>query len=157
MHDDTFHLTSGCFAENQRFGFINKTGDLVINPRFFVARDFSEGLSAVRVEESATSKFAFIDKTGKVVIPAEFDQADSFSEGLAAIQTGFRSEGGRQVAGKWGFINTSGNLVITTQFELAVDFSEGLARACDEVGNWGFVDHRGRFAIPQVHLSDRFL
>ena len=44
MHDTTFHLTSGCFAEHQRFGYVDKKGQVVIRPDFFVAEDFSEGL-----------------------------------------------------------------------------------------------------------------
>jgi hypothetical protein len=112
IHDMTFHLTSGCFAEHQRFGYVDTKGELAIKPQFFMAEDFSEGLAAVRIEESATSKYAFIDKSGKIVIPAQFDGAFSFAEALAAVETGFRAEGGQKVAGQSGFIDKSGNFVI---------------------------------------------
>ncbi|HWZ31292.1 MAG TPA: WG repeat-containing protein [Bryobacteraceae bacterium] len=147
MHDITFHLTSGCFAEHQRFGYVDKTGQIVIKPEFFVAEDFSEGLAAVRIEESATSKYAFVDKTGAIVIRPQFDQAYSFSEGLAAVETGFRAEGGKKVAGKWGFIDRLGKFVISPRFELTLGFSEGLARACENLGAWGFIDRTGGFVI----------
>ena len=157
IHDSIFSLTTGCFPEHQRFGYVNRSGDLVIKPAFFMAQDFSEGFAAVRVEESAESRYAFIDRTGKIVIPAQFDQADAFSEGLAAVETGSRFESGQKVAGKWGFIDRSGNLVISPRFELAGTFSEGLARACDDVGAWGFIDRTGRFAIsPEYILAGDF-
>lgn len=148
IHDMNFHLTSSCFAEHQRFGYVNTEGKLLIKPEFFIAEDFSERLAAVRIEESTESKYAFIDKTGKVVIPAQFDQAYSFSEGLAAVETGFRAEAGKQVAGKWGFIDRSGKFVIQPRFELTLKFSEGLAQACEDFTNgWGYIDHTGRFVI----------
>ena len=143
MHDMTFHLTSGCFAEHQRFGYVNKNGQVVIKPELFVAEDFAEGLAAIRIEESVTSKYAFIDKTGAIAIPAQFDQAYSFSEGLAAAETGFRAEGGKKVAGKWGFIDKTGKFVISPKFELTLRFSEGLARASENLGEWGFIDRTG--------------
>jgi len=147
MHDMTFHLTSGCFAEHQRFGYVDKKGQVVIKPEFFVADDFSEGLAAVRIEESATSKYAFIDTKGAIVVPPQFDQAYSFSEGLAAVETGFHAEGGNKVAGKWGFIDKSGKFVVSPRFELTLKFSEGLARASEHLGSWGFIDRTGRFVI----------
>jgi hypothetical protein len=143
IHDDTFNLTSSCFAEHQRFGFVNVKGEVVVKPEFFVAGDFSEGLAPVRIEDSVSSKFAFIDKTGRIVIPANFDQAYSFSEGLAAVE----------VAGKWGFIDKSGSVVISPQFDYTGSFFEGLARACDDSGSWGFIDRTGRFTIRPKYIS----
>jgi hypothetical protein len=149
MHDMEFHLTTGCFAEHQRFGYVAKNGQVVIKPEFFVAEDFSEGLAAVRTEESATSKYAFIDKTGAIAIAPQFDQANSFSEGLAAVKTGFRAEGGKKVAGKWGFVDRSGKFVISPRFDFTSGFSEGLARASEDLGAWGFIDQTGRFVIAR--------
>jgi hypothetical protein len=125
MHDTTFYLSSGCFAEHQRFGYVDKNGQVVIKPEFFVAEDFSEGLAAVRIDESATSKYAFIDKIGAIAIPPQFDQAYSFSEGLAAAETGFRAEGGKKVAGKWGFIDKTGKFVISPRFERQSTWANG--------------------------------
>jgi len=82
-----------------------------------------------------------------IVIPPQFDQAYSFSEGLAAVETGFRAEGGKKVAGKWGFIDKSGKFVVSPRFELTMKFSEGLARASEDLGSWGFIDRTGRFLI----------
>jgi hypothetical protein len=157
LHDVTFQLTTGCFAEHQRFGYVDKNGQVVIKPEYFVADDFSEGLAAVRIEESATSKYAFIDRTGSVVIPPQFDQAYSFSEGLAAVETGFRAEGGQKVAGKWGFIDKAGKFVISPRFELTLKFSEGVARASENLSAWGFIDRTGGFVIaPKYNQAGDF-
>jgi hypothetical protein len=143
--DTLFSTPGGCFAVHGRFGYVNKNGELGIKPQYFWAEDFSEGLAAVT--ESSESKFAFIDKTGEIVIAAQFDQAFSFYEGLAAVETGFRAEGGKQVAGKYGFIDKSGKFVIAPRFDFASNFSEGLARAFEEMGSGGYIDRAGHFVI----------
>lgn len=60
-------------------GFIDRTGKMVIPAGFDAARDFSEGLAAVRVK----GKWGYVDRTGKIVIPAQFEAASSFYNGLA--------------------------------------------------------------------------
>jgi hypothetical protein len=57
----------GCFPEGGKFGYIDKTGKAIIVPQFFVAQDFSGGLAAVRVEESADSKYGYIDRMGHML------------------------------------------------------------------------------------------
>lgn len=49
-----------------KFGFIDKTGKLVIPNIYTFANDFNEGLSQV----SKNLKKGYIDNTGKIVIPA---------------------------------------------------------------------------------------
>ena len=156
IHEGLFPLTTGCFVQHPRFGYVNKIGKMAIKPEFFIAEDFSEGLAAVRVEETAKTKYAFIDKTGKIVIPAQFDQADSFSEGLAAVQTGFRMVNGKKVAGKWGFIDKSGAFMISPRFDFARRFSEGLAQA-ETLDALGYIDRTGSVVIaPNYDLGSDF-
>ena len=65
-----------------KYGFIDKSGKVVIEPQFDDADLFSEGL--VLVEKDG--KWGFIDKSGKVVIEPQFDDAEPFSEGLAKVR-----------------------------------------------------------------------
>lgn len=73
------------FVENQKFGYKDKDGNVVIKPQFFDAADFSEGLAYVK--KGKTSMWGYIDTAGKFAIPAQFHQAHSFHEGLAAVLT----------------------------------------------------------------------
>ena len=95
-----------------KYGFIDKSGKVVIEPQFDYVEPFSEGFARVKKD----GKYYFLDKNGKVVIEPQFDARD-FSEGLAGVKKD----------GKWGFIDKNGKVVIEPQFDNAGNFSEGLA------------------------------
>ena len=101
---------------NGRWGFVNKSGETVINPQFDRAEGFAEGLAPVRM-----GRWGYVDSSGKIAVVPQFDKADVFSEGLAAVRLGggggdpfvpydprpFYHVGG---GGRYGFINTDGKL-----------------------------------------------
>jgi hypothetical protein len=84
-----------------KWGFIDKTGELVIPCKWGWAEKFSEGLAQVMGEGD---KWGYIDKTGKLVIPCKWEWAEKFTDGLARVQ---------DEDTKWGFINKTGELVNT--------------------------------------------
>ena len=70
-----------CFAEQNplypikidgKWGFMNKSGEIAIEPAWSQVRDFSEGLAAVNCSDSWLDNWGFIDKSGKEVIPCQF-------------------------------------------------------------------------------------
>ena len=88
--DFVYHYVS-CFCEGlarvgQPLGlvieycFINEEGK-IISEWYIDAKDFSEGLAAVR----RSDKWGFIDKQGKEVIKPKYSYVVSFSEGLAFV------------------------------------------------------------------------
>jgi len=68
------------------WGYMNKAGDIVIQPKFRHAQYFTkEGFAVVEVgEKPSKSKRAFIDRTGKIVSP-EYHSAHSFEDGIASV------------------------------------------------------------------------
>lgn len=121
--------------QDDKYGFVDKTGKIVINPQFDEAYSFCEGFAAVMQDE----KWGFIDKAGKIVINLQFDEVRSFSEGKAAFSDGK----------KWGFIDTKGTYVINPQFDDAIPFTEGLALV-KQGKMYGYINPKGQFAInPQ--------
>jgi hypothetical protein len=153
LEDDLSDLP-GCFPTGGKFGYIDKTGKVIVTPRFFIAQDFSEGLAAIRVEESPESKFGYIDRTGKIVIPARFNQGGPFSEGLAAVETSARVVGNHVVDIAWRFIDKTGTLKISDKYNFVGRFSEGLARVANRLGvSVGYVDHDGKMVIPAVYTQ----
>jgi hypothetical protein len=104
-----------------KWGYIDHSGQFVIEPRFVDLANFSEGLAAV--VPKGGGGYGYIDKTGAWAIKPQFGHAWEFSEGLAAVENR---------AGKWGFIDASGKMAIPFQFDAAHHFSEG--RAAVEIG-----------------------
>lgn len=66
---------------HENCGYIDKSGEFVIEPQFSRAGYFSEGLAAVHVG----GKYGYIDKTGEMKIKPRYDIAISFHEGLAEV------------------------------------------------------------------------
>lgn len=68
-------------VENNKVGYIDSFGKIVIRPVFANAFDFSEGLAAARVD----GQFGFINSDGNFVIPAKYDFCESFRNGFAIV------------------------------------------------------------------------
>ncbi len=131
---------------NDKRGYIDQTGKIMIPPQFGGAGNFVEGRAVVATYEKGY-KEGYIDSSGQLVIPFRFDQARDFSEGLAAVGFG---EFGLHGTGDhhWGFVDMQGALVIPAQFREARSFAEGLALVQNEENKWGFIDHSGKLVIP---------
>lgn len=96
--DDVRHFSEGlapvCITdqspEHKRWwGYIDKTGKIVIEPKFHSALCFSEGLAKVEIintKDPNKTLVGFIDKTGNFVIQPQYAYASSFSEGVAAVR-----------------------------------------------------------------------
>ncbi|APA52029.1 hypothetical protein BLD35_02145 [Campylobacter coli] len=54
---------------NRKYGFMDKNGKIVIEPKFDGVGNFSEGLAAVGLN----GKWGFIDKNGEFAIKPKFD------------------------------------------------------------------------------------
>lgn len=110
------------FEENGRFGYKNESGKIVIEPHFFCAGVFSEGLApiAIYIEDLLDSRWGYIDENGKMVIEPLFGSADGFSHGLARVQSVDYDE---EENHKYGIINKAGTLIVDTIYHnLWIDY-----------------------------------
>lgn len=136
------------------WGFIDKTGKLVIEPQFNPGQaqngpTFSEGLAAVNFQQGVAignALWGFIDKKGNVVINPQFmsdyDSPPSFLEGLARIKVDF----------KYGFIDKAGRMAITPRFDSAGWFSGGLAVVKID-DKYGYINKIGTLVIKPIYDS----
>ncbi|WP_298788286.1 WG repeat-containing protein [uncultured Campylobacter sp.] len=168
-------------AKNGKFGFIDKTGRVVVEPKFDdMGIAFKDGAILVGEMKCGRMKYGYVDKSGRTIIPPRYDEATYFSEGLASVRiadkwsvidksgaTVSKLNLGRPVTfkeglapvkfnGLYGFVNKDASVVIEPKFELASLFSEGLA-AVKSGGKWGFIDKSGNFAIePRFDEVNKF-
>lgn len=75
--------------EYGKVGFIDRSGNFVIEPQSFSAEGFSSGRALI-IEGGflETPSYRYIDKTGKPAFPGTFQRATSFRHGLAHVTWG---------------------------------------------------------------------
>ncbi|MGC6417034.1 MAG: WG repeat-containing protein [Bradymonadia bacterium] len=117
---------------NTPYGYIDKTGKVVIDARFKKVTDFSEGRAAV--QDGKTLKWGFIDRTGAWLVKPRFDWASPYSNGLAAVERGKRC----------GYLNLQSDEAIPPRFKHCFPFKEGYAVVVKTNGRWAFVDPAGQ-------------
>jgi len=161
----------------QKWGFIDRKGNIVIPPFFDFAEDFADGRALVEND----GLWGIIDEQGKWVmpprikfpmlsvkeqririrengkarfidtdgkpIPGVFDDAGSFVEGLADVKIG----------NKWGYIDRAGKTIIAPSFDEAGYFSEGKAEVTLGKSNF-YIDRTGRklFDVPPDMIITSF-
>lgn len=115
------------------WGFIDVTGEPVIQAEFDAVGKFSEGFAAANFK----GKWGYIDLDGKKIVDYQFRAAHPIRNGVGRVET---------FDGAHHFIRSNGEPLSSTVYNLAGDFSEGLARV--SIGNqWGYIDTNGDIAI----------
>src|SRR3989339_68982 len=137
-------------VENEKWGYIDNTGKVVIVPQFWMAYDFADGMAQVGgLNEDGELKIGYINQSGKMAISPRFEYLDheNFSEGLAAVQE--RVPINDSYEDKWGYINKKGEMVIKPQFYEAGPFIKGIALVDTINDGWStgqkYIDKTGRF------------
>lgn len=134
---------------NGLYGYVDKTGKLVIPYTFNTASNFEEGFAKVglKEKESNTFKYGFINKKGEVVINFQFVMANNFSDGLALVYNG----------SQYGYIDYEGKFVINPQFVEAYNF-QGEYAVIKQGQLYGYIDKDGKIVInPQFFSAGQFL
>jgi len=137
-----------------KFGYIDRSGRVIIQPQYEHAGRFAEGRALVRIQ----SKPHFIDGAGKVLFSSPFHDDVTFAEGYA---------GGHVGRDGYRYIDTAGKC-INGSFATGRPFREGRAavgmrRTAEEEkrdpqvnfdGIWfGFIDTTGTLRIPPRYLA----
>jgi hypothetical protein len=139
-HAGRFSEGLAAVEKDGRWGFINRTGAFVIEPRFERAQEFAEGLAPVELQ----GKFGYIDRTGQMVLEPRFPWAWPFSEGLARVT---------DVRGKCGYIDKSGRELIRPQFDEAEAFSQGFAKVRID-DQWSYIRPNGLLVWSRLEYQD---
>lgn len=120
-------------VENNKIGYIDSTGKVIIKPQFRNAGDFSEGLAYARINGT----YGFINQKGDYVIQPQYDYATAFQEGLAVVY----------LDGKPFYIDKEGRKPFQVHFPLIQPFKYGRAKIRTSTGKSGFIDKQGKIII----------
>jgi hypothetical protein len=103
--------------ENRYIGFKNKRNEIVIQPKFYMAQEFTEGFSSVAINER---EFFFINEQGEKTISKTYYFCQNFNNGIAKVVTDKIDENPHihsrwgvdyyiPESAQWGYIDVNGN------------------------------------------------
>lgn len=122
---------------NVNWGFIDKSGTVVIEGNYDEVNNFSDGFAAYRQK----AFWGYIDKRGQIVIDAQYYNAYNFANGIAKVSNFDRN---------YGIINRSGEVIIPLKYQDISQFSEGLC-AVKKKSKWGYIDNENQNIIPIIY------
>lgn len=86
---DSFSENLARIKIDGKYGYIDKLGNIVIEPQYSSAGKFSEGLASVCTGNGYNDKkCGYIDKNGKTVIDFKYADAEEFSFGYGVVKSG---------------------------------------------------------------------
>lgn len=123
----------------KKYGYIDKTGNVVISPSYHWAGAFQGDKALI---QKAVGSYTLINARGESLLELKSVAGNSYADGLFAAKSGEKS--------KWGYRNEQGETVIPEQFEHGEAFHEGRAVvAYESYGRkTGLIDDKGAFIIP---------
>lgn len=176
LYDQDFESNADLVCDHCRFGYVDTTGQVVVDPQYDFAENFVNEVGIVQ----RNNKWGLVNAESAVLIPCKFDRLDFLentdnqiirisnnNEKLGMIDTsgqvvvdlkydeiGAFKEGRLSVKrnGKWGFVNPGGVEVIPCIYSKVNDFSN--RRAAVKFGRkWGFIDDNGNVIIDYKYRN----
>lgn len=125
------------FRHHGKFGLMNKSGDILIEPKYDVLEILDNPMYA-RV--SLDRRYGVIDLGGKVIVPLEYDYVGRMSEDVIIVTRD----------GLYGCYDKYGQLIVPIEFPEIREFAGGLARARDARNKKnliGYIDKKGEWTM----------
>lgn len=122
-------------VRDDRFGYADADGRLVIEPRYLWAGDFSEGRAPVAVAAPAGQEgtlMGLIDREGREVIEATYDDLSWDGSRYAYVERD----------GRHGCLDRTGRVVVPLEYDWIGEFDYGFALV-EREGLFGYVDRSG--------------
>ncbi|MCK9413213.1 MAG: WG repeat-containing protein [Prolixibacteraceae bacterium] len=95
-------------ATDDKYGYKDGGGKIVVEPRYDLAYPFTEGLAAVRL----AGKYGYLNENGKEVVSPKYDFTWHFIGGFAVVK----------LADRFGFIDKAGKEVTPLIYEEANNY-----------------------------------
>jgi len=163
--------------QDRKSGFIDRGGNVVVEPKFDAAIPCFGGSYTARAAEQWFS--VSIDKNGVTITPVACKRGTTMLEGIGGglyrgrtkdfswsiydpedrfqadcdddCYLGVLYEGLLAIKqdGKWGFADRDGRIIIRPAYDLADIFSEGRAAICLN-RRWGYIDRKGEMIVKPV-------
>lgn len=129
-----------------KFGYIDREGNYVVQPIYEAARDFKDGMAAVC---NHRDYWGFINTSGKVIIPLLYRNVKDFNEGAAAYYSSLDK--------KWGFIDKNGEKIIGAVYDDVISsFNGGYAHVSRD-GVKSFINKAAKCVCSEVYEIFKYI
>ena len=149
QNTDNYHNLHPFEDENYMWGYKDNDGNIVIEPIYYWAEDFNDGLALVSKSGGQNTMSGFIDETGKEIIECKYYEAYSFSDGVALVRLATHTD-----QGLFTFIDKKGEFIFDKTFDIANSFHEGYAvvikgsfnNKMRDQNKWTYINKTGEYA-----------
>jgi len=128
----------------RKYGFINLKNEVVIPAKFDGAKNFKNGLAAVRIN----GLWGFINTKGEMVIQPKYGTVLDFDGPIAKVSI---AEINYMQTGTYTYINQKGEDVTEAAILGEPAFFNGLKPAIAENGKYGYKNNKGVMVIPAIY------
>lgn len=98
------YYSNHSYSNKIKWGFIDKTGKVIVKPKYDRALDSSDGLAVILLN----GKYGYINSNGEIAIKPKFEQAFSFKNGVAEVA----------INNKAAYINKAGKFIVKPKYTI---------------------------------------
>jgi hypothetical protein len=132
--------------DSEPFGYIDRSGSWVIEPKFSDAFDFDRGVARVTEWTNDFKRMGLINLRGEYIVRPRYISISKYDEyGLSIVSYGSGNL-------RYGLMNLRGEMVTSQHFKEIFPFKEGLARVRHK-DYFGFINQIGELVITGKYIK----
>jgi hypothetical protein len=145
-------------SENGKYGYTNKTGELLTPVKYDLACDFLENIEQLLkgrglAKVQLNGKWGCINKDGKEIVPLKYDEIEIDGPHEIGIDQSYYKDDPYIAAcidKKWGFVDEAGTEIIPLEYDSVCPFQSHRARV-EKNGKYGYINNKGVLVIPIIY------
>jgi hypothetical protein len=122
------------------YGYIDKDGNEIVNPKFLSADEFVEDRAIIQFENK---EYGLINKDGIILITYKYQYVGKLGNGLMVFSD--------KSTGLLGYINKEGKEIIKPIYNEANRFKDGIAVVSFDEGLYGAIDLNGKYVYDPIY------
>ncbi|WP_332692798.1 WG repeat-containing protein [Halalkalibacter lacteus] len=142
---------------NDKWGYVDEQGQIVLSPQYAIAMAFQEGRAVVNMSGDMYNQYGLINKLGKFFIPPTYNDIRQLGE--QRVAAGIATNPDQPYVGStYGIADTAGLIFTDFIYDHVGDYKEGLSSVTLDQSTF-FIDQSGKPAksfpvIPGVGTLD---
>ncbi|MGO4886626.1 WG repeat-containing protein [Anaerobacillus sp. MEB173] len=135
---------------NDKWGYVDEGGHIVISPQYSNAMAFQDGRAVVNIADDMYNKYGLINIKAEFIIPAEYNDIIQLGEKRVAIGTALNPKE-PYIGSKLGIADTDGRILTDFLYDHVGEYKKGVSSVSQDMVSL-FIDLTGRKAnqLPTI-------